>query len=158
MSRSSFPIVSARTLVILAATVWYVGAVVLLVKGAFMVRTASAMHPGPWPWITASVGLLAGWLRADVIFGRACRRNVERIARLDRPRAWQFFRPWFFAALAVMIAGGAAASRFAQGHYGPTFVVGSLDLSIAVALLGGSLPFRGALSRVPAPGEAGEHS
>lgn len=151
MSRS-FPEVSKRTLVVLAATVWYAGAVSLLVKGALMVVGAAVARPGPWPWIAAAAGVLAGWLRADFIFGRACRRNVARIAALERPRAWQFFRPWFFAALAVMIAGGVIASRWAQGRYAPTAVVGALDLSIAVALLGGGGPFwKGLPGAVPEP-------
>jgi len=148
-----FPSASKRTLAHLAATVWYTGAVVLLVKGALMIRWAAAVRPGPWPWIAAAAGVVAGWLRADFIFGRACRRNLARIAALDRPQAWQFFRPWFFAALAAMIAGGALASRWAQGHYGPTTLVGALDLSIAVALFGGGRPFRDASS----PGAAGTH-
>ena len=44
-------------------------------------------------------------------------------------------------ALAVMIAAGATLSRLAHGHYPLLIAVATLDLSLAVALLGSSTVF-----------------
>lgn len=141
MSAATRSAVSPRTLALLAALVWYAGAVVLVLKGSSLIRGATGLQPGPWPWIAIGAAVLAGALKARFIFIHSCRKNLERIARLDRPRPWQFFRPGFFLALAVMISAGATMSRMAEGHYGPMLGVGALDLSIALALLGGSIPF-----------------
>ena len=133
--------VPARTLVVLAAGVWYAGAAVLVLKGASLLRGASRLEPGPWPWIAVGIALVAGGLKARFIFDRSCRRNLDRIARLERPKPWQFFRPGFFVLLALMIGAGATLSRLAHGRHGPMVGVGALDLSIAVALIAGSRAF-----------------
>ena len=75
------------------------------------------------------------------IFSKSCRKNLDRIAALEQPKVWQFFRPGFFLALAVMIAAGASLSRLAQGSYPFLIAVATLDLALAVALLGSSIVF-----------------
>jgi len=141
MSTAARSAVSPRTLALFAALVWYTGAVVLVLKGSSLIRGATGLQPGPWPWVAIGVAVVAGFLKARFIFIRSCRRNLERIARLERPKPWQFFRPGFFLALALMISAGATMSRMAEGHYGPMLSVGALDLSIALALFAGSAPF-----------------
>ena len=75
------------------------------------------------------------------MFLRACRRNVARIDALEDPRVWQFFRPGFFAALLVMIAGAAALKWLAGTGYWGSVVVGGLELMIGTALLTSSVAF-----------------
>ncbi len=134
--------ISARTLHILAALVWYAGGIVLLLKGGSLLAEAEALEPERlWPWLAGIFGLCLGGLKARFIFGRSIKRNLARIAALDPRRVWQFFSPGFFVALAVMIAAGASLSRLAEGSYPFLIAVGVLDLSIAVALLGSSIVY-----------------
>ncbi|MGD2077655.1 MAG: hypothetical protein PVH18_04705, partial [Chloroflexota bacterium] len=57
------------------------------------------------------------------------------------PQLWQFFRPRFFLMLAIMILAGATMSRLAAGHYPSLIGVATLDLSLAIALLGSGIIF-----------------
>ena len=134
--------VSARTLNLLAAAVWIIGGVVLLRKGGSLLVEAEALQPDRvWPWLAVVAALLLGGLKGRSLFSRNCQRNLERIAALEQPKIWQFFRPGFFLALAVMIATGATLSRLAHGNYPFLIAVATLDLSLAVALLGSSTVF-----------------
>jgi len=126
----------------LAALVWLVGATVLLLKGVSLLAEAAALRPGlPWPGVAAGTALLLGGLKAKFIFSRSCEQNLARIAALDPPRIWQFFKPGFFVALAIMILAGATLSRLAHNHYFFLLGVAVLDLGIATALLGSSHVF-----------------
>ena len=131
--------VSARTLRILAALVWYIGALVLLWKGLALLSQAEALRPeSGWPWPAAAGGILFGALKARLIYRRSIRRNLRRIAALEQPRVWQFFTPKFLIALTIMIGAGATLSRLAHGSYPFLIGVAALDLSISAALLGSS--------------------
>lgn len=133
---------SARTLKVLAALVWYSGGFVLLLKGGSLLSEAEALRAGQfWPWLAAGGGLLLGAVQARTLFRKSGRKNLRRIAALERPRLWQFFRPGFFGALAVMIAAGAALSRLARGNHAFLLFVAGLDLAVAVSLLGSSTVF-----------------
>jgi hypothetical protein len=133
---------STHTLKALAALVWLVGGMVLLLKGGSLLAEAGALRPGlPWPWVAVAAALSLGGLKARFLFSQSCGRNLARIAALDPPRIWQFFKPGFFVALAVMILTGAALSRLAHSQYFFLFDVAVLDLGIAVALLGSSHVF-----------------
>jgi len=126
----------------LSALVWYGGGIALLLKGRSLLAEAEALDPGlPWPWLGAAVALLLGGLQAKFIFAKSCKKNLDRIAALDRPKVWQFFRPGFFVLLAIMIAGGTTLSRLA--HYNYAFLIGvaMLDLIVALSLLGSSVVF-----------------
>ena len=135
-------IVSKRSLVLLAALVWLIGGVVLLLKASGLLVEASALGPnGVWPWLALVIGLLIGAVKARFLFSRSCRRNLDRIAALTEPRIWQFYRAWFFAALALMIMFSAVISRTAEGSYYGMLGVAILDLAIGSALLGSSPVF-----------------
>jgi uncharacterized membrane protein len=152
-------IVPVHILHILAALVWYAGSIALLLKGGSLLVEAEAIDPERiWPWLAGSMALLMGGLKARFIFGRSIKRNLARIAALDRPRVWQFFSPGFFVALAVMIATGTTLSRLAHGNYALLIAVAVLDLAIAVALLGSSIVYwqQRAFSRQPAGSSSGE--
>lgn len=134
--------VSRRTLYILAAVVWHIGGIVLLLKAVSLINEADALRPDQnWQWVFIVIGLLLGSLKARFLFSRFWRKNAARIDTLDKPQLWQFFRPGFFLMLAVMILTGAMMSRLATGHYQPLIGVATLDLSLAIALLGSGLIF-----------------
>ncbi len=128
--------VSALTLNILAASVWYVGGTVLLIKGSTLLVEAHTLRPEMyWIWIVIAAGLCFGGLKGKFIFSKSCQNNLIRIRSLDQPKVWQIFRPWFFVFLAAMIATGATLSRLAHDNYYFLIGVAILDFSIAIALL-----------------------
>ena len=134
--------VSRRTLYFLAAIVWHIGGIVLLLKAASLLQEANALRPDQnWLWIFVPVGLFFGLLKARFLFSRFCHKNLARIDALEQPQLWQFFRPRFFLMLTVMILVGATMSRLAEGHYRSLIGVATLDLSLAIALLGSGLIF-----------------
>ena len=103
--------VSHHTLKILAALVWYVGGIVLLIKGGSLLLEAELLQPDKhWPLTAAIVALLIGGIKAKFVFSKSCRKNLDRIATLDQAKIWQFFRPVFFLFLLFMILIGAALS------------------------------------------------
>jgi hypothetical protein len=83
--------------------------------------------------VSACQGLIMGAL--------SCKKNIERIRALTRPRIWQFLRPGMLIFLAVMIPAGAWMSSSAAGNYSLLCLVGALDLSISFALLTSSMIF-----------------
>lgn len=135
-------IVSHIVLKILAALVWYIGGFVLLFKGASLLLEAKVIAPELiWLWLVIAGALLLGGAKARYLFSKSCRKNLTRIEALSEPKIWQFFRPGFFLALALMIATGATLSRMANGRYVPLLLVALLDLSIGIALLASSIVF-----------------
>ncbi len=135
-------VVSTRSLKIFAALVWYVGATILLLKGCSLLVEADALKPEEgWPRLAAVAGLFLGCLKAKFLFNRSCQKNLDRIAALDRPRVWQFFRPGFFVVLTVMILVGVTLSRLAHNNYPFLISMAILDLGIGIALIGSSYVF-----------------
>ncbi len=131
--------VSARTLNILAAFVWYIGGIRLLQKGIDLLIEAESMSPGlAWPWVAGFVGLTLGGLKAKYLFTNSIKKNLIRIDGLSEPKIWQFFSPGFFAALTIMILAGVTLSRMAHNNYPFLIAVAILDIGIAIALLGSS--------------------
>jgi len=136
------PVVSTRSLKILAALVWYVGGTILLLKGCSLLVEADALKPEEgWPWLAAVAGISLGGLKAKFLFNKSCQRNLDRIAALNRPRVWQFFRLGFLVVLTVMILVGVTLSRLAHNNYPFLIGVAILDLGIGIALLGSSYVF-----------------
>ena len=133
---------SPRTLKILAAVLWYSGAIVLLTKGTSLLLEAEALQPGRhWTWLTVILGLSIGWLKVKFIFRRACQKNLARISLLSEPKIWQFYRSGFLLFLAAMIIIGSTLSRMAHGNYPFLIAMVILDFSLATALFGSSLLF-----------------
>jgi hypothetical protein len=133
--------VSHTTLKLLAAITWYVGGGILTYKGAgYLVH--AGYSGAPWPALLAGgLGGGLGVFRGRTLFLRACERNLRRIRQLPDPRAWQFFRPGFFAALAVMIAFGGFLAWLAETGYWGAVVVGGLELVVGTALLTSGVAF-----------------
>ena len=135
-------VTSTRWLKILAALAWYVGGIVLLLKGSSLLVEAEALRPEQnWPWLAVVAGLFLGGLKAKLLFSGSCQKNLDRIAALELPKPWQFFRPGFFAVLTVMILVGVTLSRLAHNNYPFLIGVAILDLGIGIALLGSSYVF-----------------
>jgi len=136
--------ISPRTLKFLALLTWLTGGVVLFLKGYALFSEAAGLRPGAelnsLPFIIA---LLAGGFKARYLFLPACRKNLARINSISDPKPWQFFRIGFFIFLFTMIMLGAWLSRWASGQYGMLLVVSSVDLTLAVALLGSLRGFKG---------------
>jgi hypothetical protein len=133
---------SKKTLVVLAAAVWYIGAAMLLRSGLELLSQARELRPdSTWHWLFISLGILLGIVQAATLFSRSCRKNLQRIRELDNPMIWQFFRPGFFLALAGMISTGVLLDHFAQGNYFFMLFVAGLDFALTISLLGGSLVF-----------------
>jgi len=135
-------VVSARSLKILAALIWYIGGIMLILKARSLLVEADTFKPEQvWTWLAVVAGLFLGGLQAKFLFSRSCKKNMDRIDALDRPRLWQFFRPGFFAVLTLMILVGATLSRLAHNNYPFLIGVAALDLNIGIALLGSSYVF-----------------
>ncbi len=133
--------VSHTALKVLAAATWYIGSGVLLYKGSGYLLEAADAGSAAWPAVAGATGVLVGMMRGRTMFLKACRRNLARIDALGDPRAWQFFRPGFFAALAVMIGGGGVLAWVAETGYAGAVVVGGLELIVGTALLTSSVAF-----------------
>lgn len=135
-------IAHVRTLNVLAALVWCLGGVILLVKGGKLLVGAASLFPGSvWPWVAAVSGLLLGAVKGKFLFSRSCKNNLARISSLRHPRIWQFFSPGFFVLLFLMIAAGAVLSRLAHTSFVVLVGVAVLDLAVGAALLASSRVF-----------------
>jgi hypothetical protein len=130
--------VSRKTLVVLAAITWFVGGLVLLSKG---LTHALDLRSTNLTMVVSGIGIAIGLVKAKYLFKHFCERNLRRIAELEAPRIWQFFRPGFFLALAAMIAAGALLSGLALASHTARIFVAGLDFALAVALLGSGLVF-----------------
>ncbi|KAA3664454.1 MAG: hypothetical protein DWQ04_05665 [Chloroflexi bacterium] len=131
---------SKRTLKWLAAAIWIIGGIVLLLKANSLLTEAYALHVNALNiWLAAAGGVAFGGVKSFFLFRKSCRRNLTRIAELERPKIWQFYRLKFFFLLVVMITTGATLSRIAHGNYPFLLGVAILDLSIGVALLSSSV-------------------
>ena len=133
---------SKRTLVILAAVVWYIGGIMLFRSGLELVIQARELKGGTlWPVTFIIPGIVLGIIQAHFIFRHSCRKNIQRINQLEDPRLWQFFRPGFFLALVIMITSGILLDQFAQGHYFFMLTVAAVDFALTISLLGSSYVF-----------------
>ncbi len=124
-----------RTLNILAGIIWYLGAFMLLQKGIRLLLAAERIDGGQsWTWTAFVIGILFGLIKARYLMFKSCQKNLARIASLENPRWWQFYRPQFFLFLAIVIPAGFTAGRMAEGHYLALCIIGAIDLSIGAGL------------------------
>jgi hypothetical protein len=134
--------ITHQQLKILAALLWLVGGVVLLLKAAVLLGEAWRLDPALlWLGVAVATGVSIGIIKVKFIFRHVCRKNLLRIEQLEEPKLWAFYRPRFFLFLALMISMGATLSQAAQGDYPMLIAVAILDLSVATALLGSSPTF-----------------
>ena len=127
---------STQTLKLLAALVWFSGAVVLFFKGFGMFFEAEQLNPGQlWTWLALTAGLMLGSIKARYLFSRVCVRNLRRIEALAQPRLWNCYRVRFYVFLSVMTMSGLYVSQKAHGDYSILIIMTIVDLSLATALL-----------------------
>ena len=130
---------SKKALVILAAAVWYIGAVMLFRGGLDLIAQARKMRPeSAWHWLFIVLGVILGVIQARTLFTRSCRKNIQRIRELKDPRLWEFYHPGFFLALAGMISAGILLDILSQGDYFFMLIVAGLDIALTISLLGSS--------------------
>ena len=141
-NKSQQLIVSGKTLKILAAFLWYIGSIILMLKGNSLLSEAEMLKPEEgWPWQVVILGIFLGGMKAKFIFNKTCQKNLDRIDALVKPSIWQFFRIRFFAALTLMVLVGITLSVLAHNNYPMLISVALLDISIGIALLGSSYVF-----------------
>ncbi len=130
---------STRTLKLLASLVWYSGAVVLAFKSSTLLLEAQSINPNKiWTWLAILGGLMIGVIKAKYLFKRLCIKNLVRIDALEKPKLWQFYRIRFFIFLFSMILLGSFISRLAHGNYPVLITMATVEISLAIALLGSS--------------------
>ena len=133
---------SKKTLVYLAAAVWYIGGIMLFRSGLeLIIQTREMKSDILWPLIIITLGIALGIFQVLFIFRHSCRKNLQRINQLEDPRLWQFYRPGFFLALAIMITTGILMDHFAQGYYFFMLGVAAVDFALTISLLGSSYVF-----------------
>ncbi len=73
---------SYRVLYILAALVWCIGGIVLMIKGCSQLLEAELLQPDQhWPWTAAIIALLIGSIKATFLFSKSCRKNLAENCR-----------------------------------------------------------------------------
>lgn len=133
---------SRHTLKLLASLVWYSGAVVLAFKSSRLLLEAQSIEQNLlWIWLAVLGGLMIGFIKANYLFKPLCIKNLKRIDALDNPKLWQFYRTGFFFFLFAMIILGSVISRLAHGSYPALITMGTIEVSLATALLGSSSCF-----------------
>ena len=136
------PIVSNKTLKILAAAVWVTGAIVLLLKCGSLFYEAKSIQPeNNFVLLGIVIGLFIGGLKARFIMVEFCKKNLQRIAKLTSPKIHQVFSPGFLIFLFLMIIAGSLMSKFAHGNFNWLLAVAVLDLCIGTGLLASSHVF-----------------
>ena len=136
------PVVSKNTLKILAALVWIIGSLVLIIKSGSLFYQAKLLRPESNIYLLGIIiGFLIGGLKARYLMAKFCRNNLLRISSLNEPKIYQFFTPGFFAALILMILAGSFLSNVADGSFAWLLAIAVLDLSIGTALLTSSRVF-----------------
>ncbi len=134
---------SRYSIKLVAAAIWFSGAFVLLIKGGSLLTQALALRPEQsLTWLAVPAGLVIGGIKTQLIFDKVCRRNLDRIAALDRPQIWQAYRPGFYLFLVAMIALAGGLSGLAQGNYPGLIAMAVLDFSLATALFASGRSFQ----------------
>jgi len=136
-------ITSSRSRVkLLAAVIWYSGGFILLWKAGELLQRAMMVRPGDgFPWAVLLFGAIIGILKSRYLFAQVCKKNLQRIDSISKPKIWQCYRRRFFIFLFLMVMVGILLSDWSQDQYVMLLGVAALDLSIGVALLGSSYIF-----------------
>ncbi|MCK5394486.1 MAG: hypothetical protein KAJ32_00765 [Gammaproteobacteria bacterium] len=130
---------STRSLKLLAAMVWYSGAIVLSYKSSRLLLEAQNINTEQtWIWLAVLAGIMIGMVKAKYLFKRVCIKNLKRIDALKAPKLWQSYRTHFYFFLLAMIILGSFISRLAHGNYAALITMATIEVSLATALLGSS--------------------
>ncbi len=133
---------SRLTLKRLAASVWYLGVVILLIKSSCLFLEAGRGGISPlWVMLAILSGFVIGWIKAKFLFIKVCKSNLKRINTLKQPMLWQFYQIRFFIFLSMMVSLGTYLSRLAEGNSLMLIILAIVELSVAVALFASSQCF-----------------
>ncbi len=133
---------TTHTLKLLAALVWYSGAVVLAYKSTRLLSEAYTLNSNQlWLWLAVLTGTTIGLLKARYLFSHVCIKNLKRIYALKTPQLWQFYRTRFYFFLLSMIVLGKYISWLAQGNHAALISMAIIEVSLATALLSSSNHF-----------------
>jgi hypothetical protein len=130
---------SKLTLKLLAAAVWYSGAIVLSYKSSRLLLEAQSINTDQtWIWLAVLTGIMIGMIKAKYLFKYVCIKNLKRIDSLISPRLWQAYRTNFYFFLLAMIILGSFITRLVHGNYAALITTAIIEISLATALLGSS--------------------
>jgi hypothetical protein len=130
---------SKLTLKLLAAAVWYSGAIVLSYKSSRLLLEAQSINTDQtWIWLAVLTGIMIGMIKAKYLFKYVCIKNLKRIDSLTSPRLWQAYRTNFYFFLLAMIILGSFITRSVHGNYAALITTAIIEISLATALLGSS--------------------
>ena len=130
---------SKLTLKLLAAAVWYSGAVVLSYKSARLLLEAQSINTDKtWICLAVITGIMIGMIKAKYLFKNICIKNIKRIDSLISPKLWQTYRTYFYFFLLAMIILGSSITRMVHGNYAVLMSAAIVEISLATALLGSS--------------------
>jgi len=121
-----------RTVGFLAGTLWVGAGALLSVRGGLMLGKTETT----WGLALAlTLGLIVGAAKGYYVLSRSARRNLRRIAALDKPKPWNAFTLRFLFLLGLMIGFGRMLRWLASEGHLPWGVVGGIYVGIGVALV-----------------------
>jgi len=122
--------------------IWYIGFIMLSLKSYKLFFEAYTINSNiTYLLLFLLIGFLLSLLKTKYIFIKSCKKNLERIEQLKKPRIWQFYRTEFFVFLLFVISLGAFLSHIASGDYYFLMLVGIIDMALALALFFSSFQF-----------------
>lgn len=128
--------VTNKQLKTMAFIFWFMGVLPLSIKAFLLFREAYLLDSDILKLsFYIFLGIIVALLKTKFIFIKSCRKNIQRIENLEKPKIWNFYRLGFFIFLATVIILGAVFSRLALGHYWALILVGIIDMSVGFALL-----------------------
>ena len=92
----------------IASFVWILGGVVLFVKSYSMLNLAQKLNPN-YLYIILSliIAFVIGMLKNRFIMSKFCKKNIDRIMNLKKPKVYQVYETYFVFMLILMILVGA---------------------------------------------------
>jgi len=141
--------VNKKILIFLALAVWYIGFAILFAKGLSLLLETKDLNFLIFGLVLA---IFLGIIKTKYIFIKACQKNIKKIKLLKRPKIWEFYTLNFFLFLAAMISLGAFLSYIANIHTYLLLFIGTIDLSLSIALFFSGFDFFKALGQFFAEG------
>lgn len=126
----AMPRIGVRAQLVAAATIWLVGASILLVRGAGYILGRSWLA-----WVLA-IGLVLGVIKSRYILVRVATKAVARIRARGRASFLGFYSLASWGFIALMMGGGIALRRIVvhPGQIGAG-IMGAIYIGVGTALL-----------------------
>lgn len=126
----AMPRIGVRAQLVAAATIWLVGATILVVRGAGYIQGRSWLV-----WVLA-IGLVLGVIKSRLILVRVATRAVARIKSRGRASFLGFYSLASWGFIALMMGGGIVLRRLVvhPGQVGAG-IMGAIYIGVGTALL-----------------------